>query len=831
MKPSRPTLVFEPSSSSNGDTQMDGDLFTARDVAALRITELDDDKQAFTTHPQIPASEQRLSLYSSSQHHHVYARPSVVPPQGHSILSLDESTHGLPGESQSGMDIIMAQQEQLKQLKEQAQQLQQQLEDSLQKRQQLQQQLDESLQKAQQQQQQIHAMNQNGHPPGHSSEKQGHQAMPQRMPDTSHLRKLALDRLLAIQKDIYSKPNLDSREMSYPRLFVVLPTTACIADRQDESYANQFSLHFLCECGFHTMSKKSIGMHAIHLTQHPGYALNNPSEFFEKYGSYLLSMLYMIKYGAKTEGFVVPPSTHLGTTTDQDDFDVTKSTGRLVDEMTVHLEEHLGNNMAVTTQKALDASELEHLVSYLKTESDEGTSGDLKQTITQDGHSVWICSKHIREYHDSILHRFKELITANGERYWKQGNNETQIEFQHICDTQQKGLYDAIVNICRTQSAGNQRSLAVLDLRNGFHHSTLPIINLDIFSTESLVLKFGRLSMSVGTTHDRFKDVAMTIWQLCNLTSDDIKFLRRCRPVFVTVIGGQDGVEDRLVDILQHNPRIAELHIRDCQFKNALAIIDRVISARTKTAQNGSLAAPLIFKTMSSTGSSLEENITTTVRFSEGCSEYAYEMETTIRQSWYQPYGNVNSFECDFYRRYGWSIKTLILSRWSSDLIASTLDESTRVRSSMIEHLNATPTALTTCGMDALDRFIKRSQNFLSVELTLENLQDRTQLEKALLVLQRYKDRLKSLTLTGMAAESWLPQLARALPSKDSLPMMESFTIEQLEENRGPKLERDRSSAGQGLLQHCPTMDRLHGFSPRTTIASAEKLCVKKNGS
>ncbi|KAK3807217.1 MAG: hypothetical protein J3Q66DRAFT_392551 [Benniella sp.] len=124
MKPSSSTLVFESNSSSNSDTLTDGDLSaTARDVVALRITELDDDKQAFTTHPQIPASEQQLSLYSSSQHHHVYAHPSVTPPQGYPTLSFDESTNGGPGGSQS--DIITAQQKQLHQLKEQAQQMQQ----------------------------------------------------------------------------------------------------------------------------------------------------------------------------------------------------------------------------------------------------------------------------------------------------------------------------------------------------------------------------------------------------------------------------------------------------------------------------------------------------------------------------------------------------------------------------------------------------------------------------------------------------------------------------------------------------------------------------------
>ncbi|KAF9360364.1 hypothetical protein BGX34_007805 [Mortierella sp. NVP85] len=322
--------------------------------------------------------------------------------------------------------------------------------------------------------------------------------------------------------------------------------------------------------------------------------------------------------------------------------------------------------------------------------------------------------------------------------------------------------------------------MTVLDLRFGFHHSTGLLINLDIFSVKSLVFKFGRLSMTVRTTHHGFKDVAMAIQQLGNLTSEDMKLLRRCRPGTLTVIDAQDGDEARLVDILEHNPRITEIHIRECRFRFALTIIDRMISKRTKAIQNAFLAVLRVFNVTSRWWKCDNVDlgaITATAQFTEG--SFEYDMETNIEMNRCREYHNNDSFVCEFARQYGWSIKTLQVSKWLNDRFAMMLDESTQGRNSMIEHFIAIPTSLTTCGVDAMDRFIKRSQNFLSIELALEKLQDKAQSEKALLVLQRYKDRLTHLVLIGTPAGSWLPQLAQAFPSKNNFPRMESFTMEQ----------------------------------------------------
>lgn len=76
---------------------------------------------------------------------------------------------------------------------------------------------------------------------------------------------------------------------SAPRLFIVLPSN--LHSWQEDSAKHTFRLHFLCHVG-----DARDGRH-IHLSNHQGYGLLQPQEFFQKYGYYVLTMLTMTKYG------------------------------------------------------------------------------------------------------------------------------------------------------------------------------------------------------------------------------------------------------------------------------------------------------------------------------------------------------------------------------------------------------------------------------------------------------------------------------------------------------------------------------------------------------
>ncbi|KAF9579625.1 hypothetical protein BGW38_004047 [Lunasporangiospora selenospora] len=90
--------------------------------------------------------------------------------------------------------------------------------------------------------------------------------------------------------------SLDWDRHLLPRLFIVLPnewdfqSTGAVQDAQ-------LVLHFLCECGPHTVtpSRDQPKDHFIHRTSHSGYVIKEPEVFFRKYGPYVLTMLYAVK--------------------------------------------------------------------------------------------------------------------------------------------------------------------------------------------------------------------------------------------------------------------------------------------------------------------------------------------------------------------------------------------------------------------------------------------------------------------------------------------------------------------------------------------------------
>ncbi|KAF9273302.1 hypothetical protein BGZ68_001632 [Mortierella alpina] len=101
-------------------------------------------------------------------------------------------------------------------------------------------------------------------------------------------------------------------EYPVPRLFVVLPEDPS-AWNAVKPFSNKFRLYFLCECGEHTkaLNSKTKIPHHIHLAKHEGYVVARPSEFFEQYGDYVLTILKMLKYGVTVAGVVMPAFSQL----------------------------------------------------------------------------------------------------------------------------------------------------------------------------------------------------------------------------------------------------------------------------------------------------------------------------------------------------------------------------------------------------------------------------------------------------------------------------------------------------------------------------------------
>ncbi|KAF9963267.1 hypothetical protein BGZ65_004838 [Modicella reniformis] len=602
----------------------------------------------------------------------------------------------------------------------------------------------------------------------------------------------AFNRFALVQYRVQSVLTRSFRELPIPRLFIILPKATDLVDGIGKSCSVEFRLYYLCECGSHTTGEKTKETQEIHLTKHSGYDLVNPSEFFGKYGMYILIMMYMVKYGAKSGGHVVPLLLRLEPASEADageehlDF-VKKNISRLVNETIVYLEAAIGtidgDSDASAFQK-LSTLELEELKSYLQVKDGEGVSDDLSQTITQKGHCVWICNQHRRDYHELVMQQLKDVITESGGAYSEEAGD---VKINIISDALTRRFYEAVVKVCGNQSTGNVLFPATLELKLDDHHSlkkgaTNIIINLN--NLKSLILDFGRLSVTISISHGEVKDMRAKVPQLKILTVDDAEFIKQC-PGQLEVLQTPGQVdEERLVNILQHSPGLKELYIK-CLGKRSIGIIDLVISTREKTIRNGGSSALRTLNLLADQETcdkyerlTCRDKIKAKASFSEGSA--AFDIEADLIFEWYDVVEN-NNVLSDFIRRYGWSITSFTVQKSFNIHLATQLDEATRKQGSRITLLDFSPTWLTAQALASMDQVIKRSQNLTSLRLSFYDLHKKDQIEKVLLQLVKYKDQLNGLFLEGssivgiMIKDGLPPQIWEAVIKSIDFSTLESL--------------------------------------------------------
>ncbi|KAF9133839.1 hypothetical protein BGW39_008750 [Mortierella sp. 14UC] len=260
----------------------------------------------------------------------------------------------------------------------------------------------------------------------------------------------ALDRLALIQNKVAAilTQNYELHEYPIPRLFIVLPKadssrTETLTRGVRSLFAKQFKLYFLCECGDHT--KPADGQpqnpnlkHEIHLARHEGYDIDRPTEFFDKYGSYILALLQMLKYGVTIAGVVVPPLGQLKIVDSLDDFaegidHVLKDIGPKVDSSIAYIEGLTGvqsqlsssdpNAASITSAtlgglEALEGADLRQLESFLKSNDEGRVLGNLYRIVTSEGHVKWVCLDHYREnYRAKAAQDLRDAVEEIGGKY------------------------------------------------------------------------------------------------------------------------------------------------------------------------------------------------------------------------------------------------------------------------------------------------------------------------------------------------------------------------------------------------------------------------------
>ncbi|KAF9342973.1 hypothetical protein BGX34_007402, partial [Mortierella sp. NVP85] len=212
----------------------------------------------------------------------------------------------------------------------------------------------------------------------------------------------ALDQLALLQNNVKSLLNqtYELHEYPIPRLFIVLPADSSSWNPMN-ILANKFRLYFLCECGEHTKSTNSKIPHHIHLAKHEGYDITRPKEFFHQYGSYILTILRMLKFGISVAGVAVPTLSLLV----QDDAlqKASSSLKMLVGNIQSGMDQVIGCIEGVTedegvvdgcseqmeNNEALEGADLRQLETFLKDKDENRVLGNLYRTVTSEGHVKW----------------------------------------------------------------------------------------------------------------------------------------------------------------------------------------------------------------------------------------------------------------------------------------------------------------------------------------------------------------------------------------------------------------------------------------------------------
>ncbi|KAF9363437.1 hypothetical protein BGX34_004147 [Mortierella sp. NVP85] len=596
----------------------------------------------------------------------------------------------------------------------------------------------------------------------------------------------AFDTFVHIQYRVQVVLTKSSSELSIPRLFIILPEPTAIVDGQGRPCSLQFRLYFLCECGANTMARDCSEPQEVHLADHPGYDIDKQDEFIQKYGSYLLTMMFMVKYGAVAGGLVVPPLLGLNCATeggeDQERLQfIKKNIGRLVNDAKTYLESTVNaindetNTMA---QMDLGSSELAQLRSYLKFVDDDRPIGDLWAISTRKGHCAWVCCKHLLEYSEPDFQRLKYILfTAGGACH------DNKVELKITSETTKKQLYNAIGEVRRIQKVGDWKSLKQVGLDHSLAMRSTSEMISRLNGLESLSLDFGQLSMVANDiSHGVVGDVNLEVPRLCELTLDDFEFIHQCHPVLIKILHASENMDEaRLVDILQHSTRLEELYI-GCAGERFFILVNSILSTRDRILQSGGHVA-LRFLELKGEGlvplkrlkpcGYHQHLLAVTISFSE--EPHSFDMEAHV--AFDEMYlSSDDSATCDFIRQYGWSIKTLGVPSSFSDRHAELLDQVTQERGSIIECANITPDSLTKTGLDALHRAIERSKNLRSVRLCLSMLPRDGWVMKALLLLERYKGQLMHICLNGDdVVEQWITHIEPVFPTKDEFPILETL--------------------------------------------------------
>ncbi|KAH7038639.1 hypothetical protein BKA57DRAFT_473797 [Linnemannia elongata] len=272
-----------------------------------------------------------------------------------------------------------------------------------------------------------------------------------------------IDRLISNQQqvDAILVQNYEFHEYPIPRLFVITPEPTSKWDPTN-LLGRKYRLHFLCECSDHhrpssnqlvaPLDRDARFKNRVHLTDHQGYELSRPTEFFEQYGAFLLGTLRILKHCLELAAAVAPVSglvhggvravmREMSSFTDPHLASINSS----IDFLKGTLEKHqvnmeLGQDCDTDSQKsdassqrsdaesrqsdhlqtiaALEGSDLRRLHTFLRSNDEDKVLGNLYRIVADTGHVKWVCLKHYEEqYRTAKMASFIQSVEAANGHY------------------------------------------------------------------------------------------------------------------------------------------------------------------------------------------------------------------------------------------------------------------------------------------------------------------------------------------------------------------------------------------------------------------------------
>ncbi|KAF9201779.1 hypothetical protein BGZ59_002521 [Podila verticillata] len=196
------------------------------------------------------------------------------------------------------------------------------------------------------------------------------------------------------------------------KLFIVLPSSLDSWINSDPS-THLFRFYYLCDLCKYDDSRKHVPQHPqhAHLSNHQGYDLNRPMEFFEVYGDYVLRVLRMVKRGYSDDRYEVPP---LDTFKIFWDCSPDLTDNHLTEDNIVYLVNKAIEYLQVLsppvwrTSLGLTFRQSVAIKSYLDVQDGDNAEGNLHRHIGSERHVSWVCQIHDQGF---IIHEHLEKLT------------------------------------------------------------------------------------------------------------------------------------------------------------------------------------------------------------------------------------------------------------------------------------------------------------------------------------------------------------------------------------------------------------------------------------